>query len=108
MFGEQGGGVQTIVMLVAMVAVFYFLMIRPENKKKKKVEEMRNAIGPGDVLTTIGGINGVVVAVKEETIVLETGADRVRIEIAKWAVSSRGVQGSENDAVTEDEGKKKK
>jgi len=101
-------GIQTIVMVVAMIAVFYFLMIRPENKKKKKVEEMRSSIAPGDVLTTIGGINGVVVAVKEETIVLETGADRVRIEIAKWAVSSRGVQTSEDAAVTESEGKKKK
>jgi len=101
-------GIQTIVMIVAMVAVFYFLMIRPENKKKKKVEEMRSAISAGDVLTTIGGINGVVVAVKEETLVLETGADRVRIEIAKWAVSSRGVQTSENATVTESEDKKKK
>lgn len=100
----------TIIMLVAMVAIFYFLMIRPENKKKKEVEAMRSALSAGDVITTIGGIYGVIVAVKEETIVMETGADRVRVEFAKWAVSSRGVQTAEDTAVTEEEdtGKKKK
>lgn len=77
----------SIVMLVAMMVIFYFLLIRPENKKKKAAEEMRAAIQVGDKITTIGGVVGNVVHIKEENIVIETSADRVRIEFAKWAVS---------------------
>ena len=77
-----------IIMLVAMVAVFYFLLIRPENKRKKEAESMRNAVKEGDEVTTIGGIVGTVVHVKDEKFVMETSADRVRIEFAKWAISS--------------------
>lgn len=100
--------IATIVMLVVMIAVFYFLMIRPENKKKKEVEAMRSALAPGDNITTIGGICGVIVAIKGDIIVMETGADRVRIEFTKWAISSRGVQTSEDAAVTEEEEASKK
>ena len=78
----------TILMLVAMIAVFYFLLIRPENKRKKEAEAMRNAVKEGDEVTTIGGIVGTVVSVKDEKFVLETSADRVRVEFAKWAISS--------------------
>ena len=87
-----GGGMGTIIMLVAMIAVFYFRMIRPENKRKKEAEAMRSAMKVGDKVTTIGGITGVVVDVKEDRFVIETGADRVRIEFTKWAVSSKGAQ----------------
>lgn len=80
----------TILMLIVMVAIMYFLMIRPENKKKKAAEEMRSSLKVGDEITTIGGIVGTVCAVKEKTVVLETGADRVRVEFTKWAVSSKG------------------
>lgn len=84
-----GGGMgYTVLMIVVMIAIFYFLLIRPENKKKKAANEMRNSLKVGDEITTIGGIIGNICAVKEETIVLETGADRVRIEFAKWAISS--------------------
>jgi len=79
-------------MIVLMLVVFYFLLIRPENKKKKAVEAMRNSLKVGDEVTTIGGITGTICAVKDETIVIETGADRVRIEFTKWAVSSKGTQ----------------
>ena len=84
----QGGGMTSIVMIVAMIAVFYFLMIRPENKRKKEAENMRSALKTGDKVTTIGGIQGTVVSVKDEKFVLETGADQVRIEFAKWALST--------------------
>jgi len=87
---------ETIIMLVAMIAIFYFLLIRPENKKKKAVETMRNSLKVGDVITTIGGIVGTICAVKDETIVIETGADRVRVEFTKWAVSTKGTQTQEN------------
>ena len=78
----------TILMIVAMIAIFYFLLIRPENKKKKAATEMRNSLKVGDEITTIGGVIGTVCAVKEETIVLETGADQVRVELEKWAIST--------------------
>ena len=84
----QVGGMTSIVMIVAMIAVFYFLMIRPENKRKKEAEQMRSAVKTGDVVTTIGGIIGTVVNVKDDKIVMETSADQVRIELAKWAISS--------------------
>ena len=89
--------IATIVMLVAMIAIFYFLLIRPENKRKKEADKMRSSLQVGDVITTIGGIVGTVCAVKENTIVLETGADRVRIEFTKWAVSSKGTQTTDNN-----------
>lgn len=82
------GGSSMIVMLVVMVAVFYFFMIRPENKKKKEANEMRNALKPGDNITTIGGIIGDIVSVKDDSIVIETSADKVRVEFTKWAVST--------------------
>ncbi len=78
----------SILMLVVMLAIFYFLLIRPENKRKKEADQMRASIRTGDSITTIGGIIGTVVDVKENKIVIETSADRVRIEFAKWAVSS--------------------
>ena len=77
-----------IIMLVLMIAVFYFLMIRPENKRKKEAEELRSNLAVGDRVTTIGGITGTVVNVKEDKFVIETSADRVRIEFAKWALST--------------------
>ena len=83
-----GGNGSMIFMLLAMIAVFYFLMIRPENKKKKKTEEMRNNLSLGDEITTIGGITGKVVQVTEDTITFETGEDRVRIQVKKWAIST--------------------
>lgn len=90
------GGLTTIVMLVVMIAIFYFMLIRPENKRKKAAEKMRSELAVGDVITTIGGIVGTICAVKENTIVMETGADRVRIEFTKWAVSSKGAQAAES------------
>ena len=79
---------RTIIMLVLMLAIFYFMLIRPENKRKKEAEQMRSSVKKGDQITTIGGVIGTVVDVKENNIVLETSADQVRIEFAKWAISS--------------------
>ena len=69
--------------LVLMIAMMYFLMIRPENKRKKQAEEMRNSLKKGDQITTIGGIIGKIVQVTDETIIIETSDDRVRMELAK-------------------------
>ena len=86
--GTPGGMGSTILMLVLMFGVFYFMLIRPENKRKKEAEAMRSALKVGDKITTIGGIIGKVVDIKEDKFVIETGADQVRIEFAKWALST--------------------
>lgn len=78
----------TVIMMVLMVAIFYFMLIRPENKRKKEAEQMRASLKKGDKIVTIGGIAGVIVDVKENRFVMETGADQVRIELEKWAVST--------------------
>ncbi|MBQ9393055.1 MAG: preprotein translocase subunit YajC [Oscillospiraceae bacterium] len=80
----------SILMIVVMIAVFYFLLIRPENKRKKEAEEMRNSLKKGDWLTTIGGIYGRVVAITDRTVVIETSEDRVRMEFIKSAIGSVG------------------
>ena len=90
-----GGGLSMIIMMVALIAVFYFFMIRPENKRKKKAQEMRDNLAVGDTITTIGGIIGKIVAVRDNTIVIETSDDRVRMQLTKWAVSSVGKQTEE-------------
>lgn len=90
-------------MLGLMLVVFYFMLIRPENKRKKEAEQQRASLKPGDKITTIGGIVGTVVSVKEDKFVIETSADQVRIEFAKWALST-------NDtaiAAAQEEAKKK-
>ena len=78
--------VSMIVLMVVMLAVFYFMLIRPENKRKKEAEKMRSELAVGDVITSIGGIVGTICAVKESTVVIESGADRVRIELTKARV----------------------
>ncbi len=83
-----GGMASPLIMMVLMFAIFYFMLIRPENKRKKEAEQMRSSVRTGDKIVTIGGIVGTVVNVKESRIVIETGADQVRIELEKWAISS--------------------
>ena len=88
---NAGGGNYTfIIMFVVLIAVFYFFLIRPENKKKKKLQEMRSSLAAGDTITTIGGIVGKIVSVNGELITFETGEDRVRLQVTKWAVSTIG------------------
>lgn len=84
------GSYSMIIMIVAMVAIFYFLMIRPESKKKKKLAEMRASLTVGDTITTIGGLIGKVVSIDDEKVTFETSEDRVRIQVTKWAISTVG------------------
>jgi preprotein translocase subunit YajC len=104
-----GGGMATIVMLVAMVAIFYFMMIRPENKRKKEAEAMRNAVKVGDKIVTIGGICGTVVDIKDDKFVIETSADRVRVEFQKWALSTNetGAERAKEEAKKAEEARAK-
>ena len=86
--GAAGGGASMILMFVVLIAVFYFFMIRPENKRKKEAQQMRDSLKVGDNITTIGGIIGDIVSIKDDSIVIETTTDRVRVEFAKFAVST--------------------
>lgn len=83
-----GGAFWSIFFLVIIFVVFYFFLIRPENKRKKQLNEMRDSITLGDEIVTIGGIMGKVVQVTEDTITFETGEDRVRLQVTKWAIST--------------------
>ena len=91
-----------------MLAIMYFMMIRPENKRKKKAQEMRDSLKKGDVITSIGGIVGRIVSVSKDTIVVETSDDRVRMELTKWAVSSVGVQSGEQPEEKKEDKKEEK
>ena len=91
-FFEQYG---MIIMLVALVAVFYFFMIRPQKKQEKKDAEMRGALQVGDEVTTIGGIIGKVVSIKEDTFVLETTKDKTKIRFLRGAIRSVDVKAAD-------------
>ena len=80
------GNYTLIIMLVIFIAFFYFMIIGPEKKKKKDAEELRNSLHKGDQITTIGGLEGKIVNVKDDKVVIETGEDQVRIELQKWGV----------------------
>ena len=82
--------ISSLLPMVLIIVVFYFLLIRPENKRKKQAEEMRSSLQKGDWLTTIGGIYGRVVAITDRTVVIETSEDRVRMEFVKSAIGSVG------------------
>ena len=86
--GMTGGLGGTFFVLIGMFALMYFIMIRPENKRKKEAEQMRANLKVGDEITTIGGITGKVVNIKDDSFVIESGADQVRIEFRKWALST--------------------
>ena len=87
-----GNSAYTLIMIVVLIAVFYLFMIRPESKRKKQQDEMRSNLRKGDQITTIGGVIGRIVKIDDDTLVIETSEDRVRMEFAKWAVSTVGVQ----------------
>lgn len=75
-----------IILVVVMIALFYFMSIRPNQKRQKKEREMRGNLKVGDGVTTIGGIVGRVVSIKDDTFVLETGSDRAKIRFQKGAI----------------------
>ncbi|MBQ3264193.1 MAG: preprotein translocase subunit YajC [Ruminococcus sp.] len=88
--GSTGSSWWIILVYIGLFAVLYFLLIRPNSKKKKQEQEMRNNIAIGDDITTIGGIQGRIIAVKEDedAFVIETGPDRTKMKFKKWAISS--------------------
>ncbi len=87
-----GSGLISIIMIVAMLAILYFFMIRPQKKQEKETNAMRNSLQVGDEITTIVGIIGKIVSIKEETIMIETGHDRTKIRLLKSAVRNVDVK----------------
>ena len=100
---EQAGGIMgflqgyggTILLVVAMIAIFYFFMYRPQKKQEKEAKEMKDNLAVGDEITTIGGIIGEIVSIKDETCVIETTKDKCKIRILKSAISKVDVKASE-------------
>ena len=95
MFNFLSGGrnpALSLVMIVAMIALFYFFMWRPQKKQEKETKAMRDGLAVGDEITTIGGIIGKIVAIKEETVLIETGRDKVRIRILRNAIRNVDVK----------------
>ncbi len=86
--GTNMSSIYTIIMLVVMLLIFYFFLIRPQKKQEKETNAMRNSLMVGDEITTIGGIIGRVVSIKDETCVIETSRDCTKIRILKSAVKS--------------------
>ena len=99
--GTQVAGTESIftlvIPMVLMFAVFYFLLIRPQRKKDKKVKDMLAAIKVGDRISTIGGIYGTITAIKDDTIELNVGKDNVKLIMARWAIRQVEDAPVEND-----------
>ena len=88
--GSGSSFMSIILMVVLFIGVFYLFGIRPQKKQERQAAEMRNSLMVGDEITTIGGIIGKIVSIKDDTITFETGEDRVRMQVAKWAISTTG------------------
>ena len=88
--GSTASMLLSLAPILLVMVLMYFMLIRPQNKKKKQEEKMRNDLRVGDEVTTIGGIVGRVVGIKEESnsVIIETGADRSKVHIKKWAIGS--------------------
>lgn len=97
---SAAGGAQaitTVVMLVAMLAIFYFFMYKPQKKQEKEANDMRNNLQVGDEITTIGGIIGKIVSIKDETVLIETSNERNKIRILRSAVRNVDVHAEDAD-----------
>lgn len=95
---QQQSPTTMIIMMAALFGVMYFVMIRPQKKKQKEEQTMRDNIQVGDEITTIGGIMGRVVTVKEDSLIIETGADRNKMKITRWAVSTNNTANEKIEA----------
>ena len=78
-----------IIMMALIIVVFWFFIIRPQRKKDKETAKMRSELQVGDEIVTIGGIIGIIVSMKEDSLVIETGSDRSKVRLARWAISGK-------------------
>ncbi|SNS34012.1 preprotein translocase subunit YajC [Anaerovirgula multivorans] len=77
-----------LIIPLGFLAIFYFLIIRPQQKREKKTKNMRNSLKVGDKVVTIGGIHGSILKIKDDILTIEIGADKTKLTIAKWAVGN--------------------
>lgn len=100
-----GGAASSLISTVVMIAMFgllaYFLLYRPQKKQEKKVAEMRGSLKVGDEISTNGGILGKIIQIKDDFLIIETGNDRTKMKIAKWAV--RAIEHREEEEDDEEE-----
>lgn len=82
------GQFSPLVMTAIFIGIFYFLLIRPQQKKTKQVNEMRNNLQVGDNVITIGGIHGTITKIKEDSLTIEVGADKIKLQLSKWAIGN--------------------
>lgn len=102
--GGLGGGMgMTVFYIVIMIAIFYFLLIRPQKKREKQTRNMLNEMRPGDEIVTIGGIKGKVISIKDDSVLIETGADRTKITFEKSAVKTVLTVHDDEDEEEDDE-----
>ena len=97
--GELGavGLISTLLPMVLIVVVFYFMLIRPQRKKDKKVKDMLAQLKMGDRITTIGGIHGTILGIKDDTVTIGVGAEKTKIVMARWGIRSVDEVSIEND-----------
>ncbi|MBR6573694.1 MAG: preprotein translocase subunit YajC [Clostridia bacterium] len=104
-----GSGTFTIVWLIIMVALFYFMLIRPQKKKEKADRQLRASLQAGDKIVTIGGFTGRILSVKDDEVTFETGAAKTRLTVKKWAIQTRegpeAVEAAEAEAQETEESK---
>ena len=98
-----GNTLMTIIPLILLIVIMYFLMIRPQKKREKETTAMRNSVQVGDEIVTIGGICGKIVKTKDETIVIQVGADKVKMEMMRWSISKVVKVGSGHNKATADD-----
>lgn len=79
----------SIIVMALIIVVFWFFIIRPQRKKDKETAKMRSELQVGDEIVTIGGIIGIIVSMKEDSLVIETGSDRSKVRLARWAISGK-------------------
>lgn len=96
--GAQQNPLMMVGMMVLLFGAMYFLMIRPQKKKQKEEQQMRDSLQIGDEITTIGGIMGRVVTIKDDSLIIETGADRNKMKIARWAIQSNNTAAEKAEA----------
>ena len=89
MLNNYGQIIGTFLPIILMILIFYFLLIRPQKKRDKAERDMRNSIQVGDEISTIGGFIGKVVSIRDETIVIETTADRTKLKLYRWAIRGK-------------------
>ena len=92
------GLIGSLLPMILILVVFYFILIRPQKKKDKETQQMRSSVQIGDEITTIGGIIGIIVSLKEDNVVIETAGERSKIRIKRWAIQSNGTVHDETEA----------